>query len=135
MSARTKARKKALDFLFAADLRGGDAQELYLARVEDETPLGEEKFVELLLSEVKVNQTQIDDLISTYAQGWDMDRMPGIDRNILRIAIAEILFQEATPDAVAISEAVELAQELSTRESSAYINGLLGRIVAIKSSL
>ena len=135
MSARSKARKKALDFLFAADVRGGDAQELYLARITDESPLSEEEFVALLLSDVKANQVQIDDLISTYAQGWDMDRMPGIDRNILRIAIAEILYQEATPDAVAISEAVELAQELSTKESSAYINGVLGRVVAIKSSL
>ena len=135
MSARTKARKKALDFLFAADLRGGEAENLYSTRVEDESPLSEEKYVEVILAGVKANQAQIDELISTYAQGWDMDRMPGIDRNILRIAIFEILHEEATPDAVAISEAVELAQELSTRESSSYINGLLGRVVAIKSSL
>ena len=135
MSARSKARKKALDFLFAADLRNGDALALYVARVDDEAPLTEEKYVEELLSAVKANQTQIDELISTYAQGWDMDRMPGIDRNILRIAISEILFHEGTPDAVAISEAVDLAQELSTKESSAYINGVLGRIVAIKGSL
>jgi len=135
MSARSKARKKALDFLFAADLRSDDALALYVARVDDEAPLTEEKYVEELLSAVKANQTQIDELISTYAQGWDMDRMPGIDRNILRIAISEILFHEGTPDAVAISEAVDLAQELSTKESSAYINGVLGRIVAIKGSL
>ena len=135
MSARSKARKKALDFLFAADLRYGDASALYSSRIEDETPLSEERYVETLLTGVKIHQLQIDELISTYAQGWDMDRMPGIDRNILRIAIYEILHEEETPDAVAISEAVELAQELSTKESSGYINGLLGRIVAIKSSI
>jgi N utilization substance protein B len=87
-----------------------------------------------LLSGVESNVLKIDELITTYAQGWDMDRMPAIDRNILRIALFEILFKSDLDDQVAASEAVEIATELSTEDSAKYINGILGRIIILKPS-
>jgi N utilization substance protein B len=87
-----------------------------------------------LLSGVGTNVLKIDELITTYAQGWDMDRMPAIDRNILRIALFEILFKSDLDDQVAASEAVEIATELSTEDSAKYINGILGRIIILKPS-
>jgi N utilization substance protein B len=87
-----------------------------------------------LLVGVDANKAKIDELITTYAQGWDMDRMPAIDRNILRIALFEILFKNDLDDQVAASEAVEIATELSTEDSAKYINGVLGRIIILKPS-
>jgi N utilization substance protein B len=87
-----------------------------------------------LLVGVDSNKVKIDELITTYAQGWDMDRMPAIDRNILRIALFEILFKSDLDDQVAASEAVEIATELSTEDSAKYINGVLGRIIILKPS-
>jgi N utilization substance protein B len=87
-----------------------------------------------LLVGVETNKVKIDELITTYAQGWDMDRMPAIDRNILRIALFEILFKDDLDDQVAASEAVEIATELSTDDSAKYINGVLGRIIILKPS-
>jgi len=87
-----------------------------------------------LLVGVSNNKEKIDELITTYAQGWDMDRMPAIDRNILRIALFEILFKNDLDDQVAASEAVEMASELSTEDSAKYINGVLGRIIVLKPS-
>jgi N utilization substance protein B len=87
-----------------------------------------------LLVGVSNNKEKIDELITTYAQGWDMDRMPAIDRNILRIALFEILFKSDLDDQVAASEAVEIASELSTEDSAKYINGVLGRIIVLKPS-
>jgi len=87
-----------------------------------------------LLVGVSNNKEKIDELITTYAQGWDMDRMPAIDRNILRIALFEILFKNDLDDQVAASEAVEIASELSTEDSAKYINGVLGRIIVLKPS-
>ena len=81
------------------------------------------------------SKNKIDELISTYARGWDMDRMPAIDRNILRIAIAELLWSQDVPEAVAIDEALELARELSTDESVGFIHGILAQIAPLKSSL
>ena len=135
MSARSKARKKALDFLFAADIREGDPVTLYNAREKIDSDLSEEAYVLEILQGVAQHKESIDELISTYAQGWDLDRMPNIDRNILRVALYELIHNQSIPDAVAISEAVELAGELSTKESATYINGVLSRIVAIKASL
>ena len=81
------------------------------------------------------NFRKIDELISTYAQGWDMDRLPAVDRNILRIGIYEILWSQNIPDGVAIDESLTLAKELSTDSSAAFIHGVLGRISSIKDSL
>ncbi|MEN9324508.1 MAG: utilization substance protein [Actinomycetota bacterium] len=133
MSARRKARKRALDFLYEADMRKKGALELYTLRPADELSAGD--YVAALLQGVAEHQEKIDDLIITYAQGWDLDRMPSIDRNLLRIALYEILYNDSVDDKIAVTEAVELAKELSTDESAGYINGVLGRIIALKPSL
>ena len=132
MSARRKARKRALDFLYEADIRSDRAIDLLESRGEVE--LSERDYVLELLLGVETNALKIDELITTYAQGWDMDRMPAIDRNILRISLFEILFKNDLDDQVAASEAVEIATELSTEDSAKYINGVLGRIIILKPS-
>ena len=132
MSARRKARKRALDFLYEADIRSSSAIELLSSRGESE--LSQKEYVSELLIGVETNIGKIDELITTYAEGWDMDRMPAIDRNILRIALFEILFKDDLDDQVAVSEAVEIATELSTDDSAKYINGVLGRIIILKPS-
>ena len=132
MSARRKARKRALDFLYEADIRSASAIELMGSREPSE--LSESEYISELLAGVEANKGKIDELITTYAQGWDMDRMPALDRNILRIALFEILFKEDLDDQVAASEAVEIATELSTDDSAKYINGILGRIIVLKPS-
>jgi N utilization substance protein B len=132
VSARRKARKRALDFLYEADIRSASAIELMGSREPSE--LSESEYISELLAGVEANKGKIDELITTYAQGWDMDRMPALDRNILRIALFEILFKEDLDDQVAASEAVEIATELSTDDSAKYINGILGRIIVLKPS-
>jgi N utilization substance protein B len=132
VSARRKARKRALDFLYEADIRGATALTLLADRPADELSQGD--YVRELLVGVEEHQLKIDELITTYAQGWDMDRMPAIDRNILRIALFEILWLSNLDDEIAVSEAVEIATELSTDDSAKYINGVLGRIVILKPS-
>lgn len=132
MSARRKARKRALDFLYEADIRGAVALDLLAERPAEELSQGE--YVRELLVGVMEHSLKIDELITTYAQGWDMDRMPAIDRNILRIALFEILWLQDLADDIAVSEAVEIATELSTDDSAKYINGVLGRIVILKPS-
>jgi N utilization substance protein B len=132
VSARRKARKRALDFLYEADIRGATALTLLADRPADELSQGD--YVRELLVGVEEHLLKIDELITTYAQGWDMDRMPAIDRNILRIALFEILWLSNLDDEIAVSEAVEIATELSTDDSAKYINGVLGRIVILKPS-
>ena len=132
MSARRKARKRALDFLYEADIRGATALTLLADRPADELSQGD--YVRELLVGVEEHLLKIDELITTYAQGWDMDRMPAIDRNILRIALFELLWLSNLDDEIAVSEAVEIATELSTDDSAKYINGVLGRIVILKPS-
>lgn len=132
MSARRKARKRALDFLYEADIRGASALDLLALRPAEE--LSQEEYVTELLVGVAEHHSKIDELITTYAQGWDMDRMPVIDRNILRIALFELLWVDGLDDQIAVSEAVEIATELSTDDSAKYINGVLGRIVILKPS-
>ncbi len=131
MSARRKARKRALDILFEADMRGVSAVVLLEERPVDE--ISEGQYSRELVQGVTLNQPKIDELIHTYAEGWDMDRMPTVDRNLLRIALFEILWLGDLDDKIAVSEAVEIAQELSTKDSAAYINGILGRVILLKS--
>ncbi len=95
--------------------------------------ISEAEYARVLVSGVTTHQAKIDELIHTYAEGWDMDRMPVIDRNLLRIALYEILWNGDLDDQIAVSEAVEIAQELSTKDSAAYINGILGRVILLKS--
>jgi N utilization substance protein B len=132
-SARSKARKRALDFLYESDIKNVAARDLFANRGASE--LSQESYVAELLTGVSEHIGKIDELIITYAQGWDMDRMPAIDRNILRLSLFEILWGSQIPVEVCIDEAVELAKSLSTEESSAYINGVLGRVVKIKDSI
>ena len=133
MSARRKARKRALDLLFESDLRGTNPLELLSSRPTPD--LAEAEYVAVLIKGVSEYKEKIDEFINTYAEGWDMDRMPAVDRNLLRVALYEILGQEGLDDQIAANEAVELASELSTKDSAAYINGVLGRIIALKSVL
>ena len=130
MSARGKARKRALEVLFEADLRKKVAVELLADRPVDDLSQGE--YSKQLVMGVDSYREKIDEIIDTYSEGWDMDRMPGVDRNILRIAIFEILWNSEVDDNVAISQAVEMANELSTVDSGKYINGVLGRVSVLK---
>jgi len=132
--ARSKARKRALDILFEAELRGSPVLELLAERTALGSPPVPGYAAELVRG-VAVHQARIDELISQYAEGWTLDRMPAVDRNILRIGVYELLWAEDVPDAVAINEAVLLAQDLSTDASPAFVNGLLARIAALKPSL
>ena len=138
MTARGKARKQALDILFESDIRSHSPLEILESRLElelgpDARPIRE--YAGMLVRGVTEHRRKIDELISTYAQGWDMDRLPTVDRNILRLAIFEILWGEAVPDPVAIDEALNLAKLLSTDESAGYIHGVLGRVSSIKDDL
>jgi N utilization substance protein B len=133
VSARSKARKRALDFLYEAEIKKAKAVDLFLSRGASE--LSQEPYVQVLLSGIDEHLVKIDELITIYAQDWDMDRMPAVDRNILRIAIFEILWVAEVDLKIACDEAVELAKSLSTDESSNYINGVLGRIVKLKDSI
>ncbi len=138
MSARSKARKQALDILFEADIRQSSVSDLLESRsVIEEGPEARpiREFAKVLVIGVIDHRRKIDELISTYAQGWDMDRLPIVDRNILRLAIYEILWGQETPQAVAIDEALTMAAMLSTEESAGYIHGVLGRISSIKADL
>ena len=132
MSARGKARKRALDILFESDLRSSSAIELLSSRPPEDLSQGQ--YSAEIVRGVNEHREKIDELIVTYAEGWDMDRMPAIDRNILRISIFEILWNPEVDDEVAVSQAIELATELSTERSPAYINGVLGRIIVLKPS-
>jgi N utilization substance protein B len=138
VSARSKARKQALDLLYEADIRGGSALELLQSRdVIEEGPEARpiRDFTKELISGITENTRKIDELITTYAQGWDMDRLPAVDRNILRLAIYEIVWSTDLADGIAIDEALTLAKELSTDESAGYIHGVLGKISSIKESI
>ena len=135
MSARSKARKRALDVLYEADMRGLDAHAVLQANVDRRDAAAEpamNEYVSVLVEGVTDNRARIDELISTYSMGWTLDRMPAVDRSLLRIGAYEVLWRDDVPDAVAISESVALAQQLSTDESPAFINGLLARLSEVK---
>ena len=138
MSARSKARKQCLDLLYEGDIRSlAPADLLALRDVEDDGPDARpvREYTKELILGIAEHRRKIDELISTYAQGWDMDRLPAVDRNILRLGIYEILWRKDLDDAVAINEALNLAKELSTVDSATYIHGVLGRIASIRDSL
>ena len=136
MAARTKARKRALDVLFEADQRGVDPVRLLAQRItEPGTEAALPQYSVDLVEGVIAEQGRIDELLATHAHGWTIDRMPAVDRALLRIGTWEILYNDDVPDAVAVDEAVELARSLSTDESPNFVNGLLGRIVDLKPTL
>ncbi len=134
MPARSKARKRALDILFEAELRGIPVLALLDERIARSDPPVSAYAADLVRG-VTEHATRIDELISEFAEGWTMDRMPAVDRNVLRIGVFELLWADDVPDGVAISEAVLLAQDLSTDASPAFVNGLLARIADLKPSL
>ena len=128
--SRRKSRRRALDVLYSADLRDIPAAGVLsdtLERLAGALPDHMAYAVELVEG-VEANAARIDELISSYAEGWTLDRMPAVDRNLSRIAVYEIVFRDDIDDAVAVSEAVELAEELSTDNSPRFLNGLLARI-------
>lgn len=129
MAARSKARKRALDMLFEADLRGTDPVSTLAERsASADRPVPE--YVATLIEGVTGNRQRIDEILRSYAEGWTLERMPAVDRAILRLGVYELLWRTDIPDAVAINEAVELAKALSTDESPRFVNGVLGRILA-----
>ncbi|PJJ72296.1 N utilization substance protein B [Diaminobutyricimonas aerilata] len=132
MSARTKARKRALDVLYSADVR----RQSIADALADEAKRAQEQpqrrssweYARDIVMGVEEHSSEIDELIETYAQGWTIARMPAVDRAIVRIGVWEILFNDEVPDSVAIAEAVESATVLSTEDSAGFVNGLLARI-------
>lgn len=134
MSARSKARKAALDFLYEGDIRGKSAVSLLEIRKTELDYLIRD-YTEFLVNGVETKRNRIDEIISMRAKDWDLDRMPVVDRNILRVGAFELLWGEQIPEEVAISESVELAKTLSTEDSATYINGVLAAIREIKKDL
>ncbi|QNP62312.1 transcription antitermination factor NusB [Streptomyces genisteinicus] len=139
MAARNKARKRAFQILFEADQRGASVQSVLAdwvrhARSDDRQPPVAEYTMDLVEG-YAAHADRIDELIATYAVGWTLDRMPVVDRNILRLGAYELVWVDETPDAVVIDEAVQLAKEFSTDESPSFVNGLLGRFKDLKPSL
>jgi transcription antitermination protein NusB len=136
LSARSKARKRAVDLLFEADQRGVNARDLLadrLAKPVTEAPLNQ--YTADLVEGVVEHWTDINELLATYSQGWSVERMPSVDRAILRLGAFEVLYAEGVPEGVAIAEAVELAKTLSTDESPKFVNGLLARLAEVKPTL
>jgi transcription antitermination protein NusB len=134
VAARSKARKRALDVLFEAELRGEPVLEILNERAAEQAPPVPAYAAELV-GGVQAHRERIDELLAAHAQGWALDRMPAVDRNILRIGAYELLWQDQVPDAVAINEAVQLARDLSTEGSPAFVNGLLARLLELKPTL
>lgn len=138
MAARSKARRRALEVLYEAEIRGDAPADVIERRADQTDPaqrLSEQDFADGLVLGVEERRDRIDELISTYSVGWPLERMPVVDRNILRLGAFELLWSGDVPEGVAISEAVALATELSTDESPRFINGLLSRLLELKPSL
>jgi N utilization substance protein B len=129
MAARSKARKRAVDVLYEADVRGDDRLSVLRDRIETANPPVPEHTVRLVEG-VAEHAARIDELIDAHASNWSIDRLPDVDRAILRMATFELLWADDVPDVVVIDEAVELAKALSTDDSPAYVNGVLGAILA-----
>ena len=132
--ARRKARRRAIEVLYEAELRGITVEDVIARRrAQPEPPINE--FTERLARAVDERRERIDELLDEYAIGWTLERMPVVDRNILRMGAHELLWAEDIPDGVAIAEAVGVAKELSADESPGFISGLLSRLMENKSTL
>ena len=134
MPARTKARKRAIDVLFEAEQRGLDPLTLLDQRIAQADPPVPPYAGELVRG-VVAHRERLDELISTYTESWPLERMPSVDRAVLRLGAYELLFVDDVPDGVALSEAVGLARQLSTDDSPAFVNGLLARLLSLKPTL
>jgi N utilization substance protein B len=133
VAARAKARRRAVEVLYESDLRDTGADEaLASLAARLQTPVN--PYTETIVRGVTEHRTRIDETLSTYAQGWTLDRMPAVDRAILRVGAWEILWGDV-PEPVALNEAVQLAKDLSTPDSGKYINGVLARVRAVKSRM
>ena len=132
MSARTKARKRALDILFSADVRGDDLSVTLAAEAKRAAsePAREASwlYAREIVDGIVDHHDEIDELITTHSRDWKLERMPAVDRAVLRIGTWELLFNDEVPTAVAIDEAVELAKEFSTDDSGAFVHGVLARV-------
>ena len=128
VGARSKARKRAVDILFESDLRGLDPLALLAERVgaSDLPPVSD--YAVSLVNGVVAHQQDIDRMLAEQARGWTVERMPAVDRAVLRLGVFELLFSEEVDDAVAIDEAIELAKSLSTDDSPRFVNGVLGTL-------
>ena len=133
MAARSKARKRALDLIYASEMRHRSAVEALAEQTADGTAYN--AYTVQLVEGITEHQARLDEVIASYAKGWTLSRMPAVDRNVLRLATYEVLYVDDVPDAVAVSEALKLVRELSTDESPAFVNGVLGNIVRDRSSL
>jgi N utilization substance protein B len=134
MPARSKARKRALDILFEAEIKGEPVLDVLTERSAAGSPPVSGYAAELVQG-VQAHRERIDELLAGYSQGWTLDRMPAVDRNILRIGVFELFWMPTVPDGVVISEAVLLARELSTDGSPAFVNGLLARLLELRPEL
>jgi N utilization substance protein B len=134
VAARSKARKRALDVLYASELRGESATEA-LDRAIDEGEGPSNEYTSELVRGVTGHQPRIDEVLASHSEGWTLDRMPAVDRNVLRLGIYELLYVDDIPDAVAVSEAMALVRDLSTDDSPQFVNGVLGAVVRNKSTL
>lgn len=136
MAARTKARKRAVELLFESEQRELNVSDLLEQRLNAPTtqhPLPD--YTATLVRGVVERWTAINEALTTYSRGWPLERMPSVDRAVLRIATWELVWNEQVPDAVAISEAVALVTELSTDDSPRFVNGLLGQLAEVKITL
>lgn len=134
MGARSKSRKRALDVLYAADMRNETPREV-LDRMVEEAAGPYNPYVETLIVGITEHRAVVDRLLARYSEAWILDRMPVIDRNVLRLGVVEVLFTDDVPDVVAVSEAIALVSSLSTDESPAFVNGVLGAIMRDKQVL
>jgi transcription antitermination protein NusB len=135
MSARSKARKRAVDVLYEADLRGADPVTLLAERVGSPELPPVNDYTVTLVEGVSTNLPRIDELLAEHSEDWTIARMPAVDRAVLRLGLYELLWASDVPDAVAIDEAVELAKSLSTDDSPRFVNGVLGKIAVIADRL
>jgi N utilization substance protein B len=137
LGSRGKARKRAIDVLYGADVREESINASLLAeenrQLADPTKRANSwAYAKQIVQGIAEHGDEIDELIETYSQGWTIERMPAVDRAIIRIGIWELLYNPEVPEAVAISQAVDEAKSLSTEDSSGFVNGLLGRIAALR---
>jgi N utilization substance protein B len=128
VSARSKARKRAVDVLYESELRNVDPVTTLADRIKLAEPPVNDYTIELVEG-VAGHRERIDQILTEFAEGWTVDRMPDVDRAVLRLGVYELLWRADVPDAVAIDEAVELAKSLSTDESPRFVNGVLGRVL------
>ena len=128
MAARSKARKRAVDLLYEGDLRSVDPALVLRERLAAADPPVNEYTVDVVEG-IGSQRERIDEILSQYSEGWTLERMPPLDRAILRLGVYELLWREDVPSAVVIDEAVELAKTLSTDESPRFVNGVLARVL------